>query len=1292
MNPKAHRNDVASDVVTTEIIWRRLHIIMSIVCFGFIMLSLPLQAHVRPLDLADEPLMAQIKPAPTNIMFVLDDSGSMTYDILVIGQTNGSYPSPDDTSDNKGMGFCYVFDYQKDDVAFKDNWRYMGETYRKFWRSQYYGDNVMYYNPNVTYRPWPGHGDLKFGNADKNTPRRSPTESAILDLDRTSFTVKLKTDDVLMNDFKIIHAHYFDRAESGDIYLVVIDGNREGVDYYKVINTEGTGYAEEVKHIKKVDTGDIPAGIAVKSDYNTARQNFANWFTYHRRRDFVAKNAIANVVKKLEGFRVGILAINGTIILPLEPVDVWDGDTYNDETESILNTLYGTPTSYGDTPLRECLYDVGEYYRKNDKKLVHHGGGSVSGSAPPYFGEDEGGPCQKSVAIIMTDGYYTYPSKNIIKVGNVDRDDGDNPFDGGFYADSLADTLADVAMYYYKNDLSPDADDSPGGEGLTDRVYNPQRLHQTRINTALHQHMLTYGLAFGVAGNLDPADYEDDPGSDDYLKCINADKCELGKYPEWPNPGGGIKERSTETIDDLFHASVNGRGKLLAAKDPQSLANALSRLADNIINRLGSSSSVTTNGDALYGQIKDHVLIFQASYQTFGWTGDVKAYGIDTVAGDVLLHGDSQDSREDGSKWSAAESLNAKAPNTRKILSYDGETGIEFYASELADRQKEILGSDYEAVVDYIRGSPVEGYRVRSSNLGDIVHSSPVFKNNVLYVGANDGMLHAFEIRMNGGRIRGEEIFAYLPDLVYSNLKFLTEPNYRHRYFVDLTPTVAESVGLLGGAASRTILVGGLGKGGRGYFALDITTPRSISETDVLWEFPNENSSDKDRHDMGYSFSKPVVVRTNSTADDEFWAVIAGNGYASKNGRAALFILRPGKPAGNQDVVIRKIVPDVSTGHEGNGLSSPIAVDVNFDKKVDFVFAGDLYGNIWKFDLTAESASEWKVAYNDKTYDRPLFTALGRDSNGRLYPQPITSKPEVMFHPRENGLMVMFGTGKFLGKTDFYDKRTQTVYGIWDYGDRSFFRGSWGNYSNDDDTEYQGAFVRPKLSKNYVPEMSQEDIEPVNISLKTQTSVRFAADIKGNIVNLRAFSTSDGNYVSWRTTADAADGSGPNGEPNLPDIHIPEPESSLVSHAGWYFDLPQSGERVVSDVLLRDGRLIAIGFTPDPDLCNYGGDSFFMEFDSGTGYIAGTAIFDINNDGLINDEDLFDVTFNSDANPRRVAPIGIRLPGNLLPPAILQLSEMIEVIYLSSDDGSIYTVKEPSVRLGITYWKELFPP
>jgi Tfp pilus tip-associated adhesin PilY1 len=286
--------------------------------------------------------------------------------------------------------------------------------------------------------------------------------------------------------------------------------------------------------------------------------------------------------------------------------------------------------------------------------------------------------------------------------------------------------------------------------------------------------------------------------------------------------------------------------------------------------------------------------------------------------------------------------------------------------------------------------------------------------------------------------------------------------------------------------------------------------------------------------------------------------------------------------------------------------------------------------------------------------------------------------------------MVLFGTGKFLGKTDFYDKRTQTVYGIWDYGDRSIFPGNWGNYSNDDDKEYQGAFIRPYLSKQIDTEGEIDTTHSVNVRLKAQSSFNFAVDVNGNTFNLRAFSTSDDNDISWRTMADDTAQKGDNGEPNLPDIDVPEVDSSLVSHAGWYFDLPESGERLVSDVLLRDGRLIAIGFTPDPDQCNYGGDSFFMEFDSATGTIAGATIFDINDDGVIDDKDVFEISIDPAADPMRVAPFGVRLPGNLQSAAILQLNEKIEVKYMSSSDGSIYTVKEPAVKLGFTYWKELF--
>jgi type IV pilus assembly protein PilY1 len=168
---------------------------------------------------------------------------------------------------------------------------------------------------------------------------------------------------------------------------------------------------------------------------------------------------------------------------------------------------------------------------------------------------------------------------------------------------------------------------------------------------------------------------------------------------------------------------------------------------------------------------------------------------------------------------------------------------------------------------------------------------------------------------------------------------------------------------LLGGSGDETILVGGLGKGGKGYFALDITDPANMGTDDVLWEFPND-ATISEVSDMGYSFSKPVVVQTNSTTASEAWVVITGNGYDSPDGRAVLYILNP-----LSGEVTRKIPTLVSDSD--NGLSSPIAVDVNYDRKVDFVYAGDLKGNMWKFDLTGDNSSKWSVAY----YFRPSTPA-----------------------------------------------------------------------------------------------------------------------------------------------------------------------------------------------------------------------------------------------------------------------------------------------------------------------------
>jgi len=442
---------------------------------------------------------------------------------------------------------------------------------------------------------------------------------------------------------------------------------------------------------------------------------------------------------------------------------------------------------------------------------------------------------------------------------------------------------------------------------------------------------------------------------------------------------------------------------------------------------------------------------------------------------------------------------------------------------------------------------------------------------------------------------------------------------------------------------------------------LDISDSGSMSAGNVLWEFPNGVSQD-DIDDIGFSISKPLVVRTNSFSEDESWVVIFGNGYDSPNGNAALYLLNP-----KTGDIIKKMVADNPSIDSGNGLSSPIAVDVNADEKVDFVYAGDIKGNMWKFDLTDHDAVEWGVAYNDGTYDQPVFKAQGPGGTE----QPITSKPEVMLHPDGHGLMVLFGTGQFLGNSDITDHRTQSVYGIWDYGDRVHYPGEWGDYSNDDDREYLGTFTRDQLSN-----------QPPNVTLLKQTSKHYTVFTGGESdesvpVNLRVMSAAQ---PIWKTTYD----DDPIGGPNLPDL-----SDIGTSHAGWYYDLPLDGERIVNDVQLRDGRLAVICFRPGPDPCSNESSSFLMELNAFTGGGPPETTFDINEDGVIDPADTVLTEYDIDSNPVRIPPAGIEMPGNLQPPITLRLNHLVDISYLTSSAGVVHLLKTPAVKQGVMYWIEL---
>ncbi len=281
--------------------------------------------------------------------------------------------------------------------------------------------------------------------------------------------------------------------------------------------------------------------------------------------------------------------------------------------------------------------------------------------------------------------------------------------------------------------------------------------------------------------------------------------------------------------------------------------------------------------------------------------------------------------------------------------------------------------------------------RERYSILGDIIHSSPQYVAGRVYVGANDGMLHGFDAT------NGQEVFAYVPSMVMANLKKLSALTYAHTYFVD---------GEL--ASTDTRLVGGLGSGGKGFFALDITTPPTTADTEstararVLWEVGAPNlPADPD---LGYTFSRPSIRQLKGGQ----WVAIAGNGYDSTDGKPVLYIMDLESGA------VVKAYADTTAGTV-NGLSSPAVVDADADGFADYAYAGDINGNMWRFDLTGGSITSYK-----------LFS--GTDT------KPIIGAPDVRAHP-SGGYMVYFGTGRAFNSTDVASTATvQSIYGIRDQG------------------------------------------------------------------------------------------------------------------------------------------------------------------------------------------------------------------------------------------------------------------
>jgi type IV pilus assembly protein PilY1 len=470
---------------------------------------------------------------------------------------------------------------------------------------------------------------------------------------------------------------------------------------------------------------------------------------------------------------------------------------------------------------------------------------------------------------------------------------------------------------------------------------------------------------------------------------------------------------STVTSDPLvMNAAAQGGGKFLSATDGAQLVTAFKSALTDAFGKDAASAAVAVAN----AQITVNNIGYASSYNSGTWYGDLEANSLDTSTGLPI-----------GSPiWSARDKLDLQTASGRKIASFNGTAGAAFTSTNFAGTPASLTAG----VIDYLRGDRTgEGttYRTRQHLLGDIINAEPVVVTytdgmSVVFQAANDGMLHAFDARVDASvATRGQELWAYVPRLVHANLAQLSDLAYSHKYFIDATPATAETTGT--GAMTR-LLVGGLGKGGPGYYALDISTYAAATEaavaSKVKWEFNPTN--------MGYSFGTPLIVKTSAG-----WRVVVASGYdngsnLSGDGKGYVWVLDP-----SDGSVLKTFTTNVGSASDPSGLAY-LSKQANkpADTLVRYVYGGDLKGNVWRIDLDAAVASPTTAVL--ATQIAALVDAAGSY-------QPVTSAPEVgPVTGSTTKMYVYVGTGRYLAEADVpgstgansWATQTQTMYGIID--------------------------------------------------------------------------------------------------------------------------------------------------------------------------------------------------------------------------------------------------------------------
>ena len=981
------------------------------------------------------------------------------------------------------------------------------------------------------------------------------------------------------------------------------------ISYPNVANSSTTAYP---KFRNRTDC----AG-ATSCTWAEELQNYANWKTYHSNRLDLAKTGIGLAFQPLNPtFRLGWGKINSLDTGSTSTLDK-GVRLYNPTVQGeFLTWLYGISETalIAGTPNRKALDAVGTYYQRVDDNgpwaNTPNGNGAVTSGGAEVTSHAS---CRRAYAMLMTDGYYN-DSFSMTDTDTVNGTTITNPTSYqykpiGPYSDTRSgtrfnDTFADVAHKYWVNDLRPNL-------GNNVRTVNGDE--------AYWQHLNFYAIGLGVEGTLDASD----PA---VLASLTGNSS---TSPPRTRDWLAAASNDPKSIDDMWHATVNGRGKLLNAKTSDELNASIQKMMSDISGKEGTQSGVAVSTASLTKDTKKYT----PSYTPISWNGNVTAYSLDPSSGNQVGIAWQVETLIATDPITGAKSYSSLIPaaSTRNIYVGNGATSgavraVPFtYADMNPALTASMNGTVNAGLIDYLRGDPTNEdtsassssstaiYRARSTRLADIVNSTPVFVKDsidlnydlgttltgrgtyrafvaekkaraegLLFVGANDGMMHAFRdgtYDPNTGAVvnqGGIETFAYVPNALLPSLNLLADKTYVHRFYVDGPHIETDAYFGSGPSTSgwRNIVIGTTGAGAgvassagvsprTAVYAIDVTSlnssPTSLSATNVLWEV---NSTNAAFAELGYVLTD---VQAGPTKDGS-WVAIFGNGYESKSCKASLFVvdLKTG-------AFLRELQTNTgacTSSATKNGLGG-VRIVRDTGGTIIGAYAGDLLGNVWKFSLNDAVASNWKVDYK-------LFTAGAT--------QPITAAPGVLtlpllgtpVPPPITGQMVVVGTGKFYEVSDITNNAVQSLYGIWD----------------------------PVVG------FGGGGTTLANTSLMVQQTIGAAATgVNGN------------TYYPISTNAVDYD---------------------LGGKRGWFINLPNTGQRLVYPIDFLSGRF-ATADTISPsnvslDPCSNlsGGTGYFYIIDALTGAGPTEAVLDTNGDGNVDSSDLVVSGLEGKADGRNV--------------------------------------------------------